>query len=504
MTAVGSSLVVSTPGGEVQGTVQGTVQGSVDGSVDGSVTSFLGIPYAAPPTGSRRWAPPAPASPWSSVRDATSYSPAAWQPVGGPLDGLVPGMGSAHQGDDHLSVNVWTPSVDGSAPVLVWIHGGAFSIGSSSLSVYDGSRLAAATGAVVVSLNYRLGAFGFLLIDDPDATANVGLLDQVAALEWVRHSIAAFGGDPNRVTVFGESAGGGSVLSLLSMPRAVGLFRCAIVQSGATDLLLDRQRALAVADAVARAAGLERVDLDALRRLSPEEVLAAQATAAGELFATVGTMPFHPCIDGDVLPTDWLTASRTALNPVPVIIGTTRDEMDLFAMFDPAAATLDDAALRARLQRTGHDVDSLVDAYATTGTTAPPAVWRRVNTDMAMWLPAIRIAEARAEHAPTWMYRFDWEASAPDMGAPHGVDIPFPFTTIDVDGWGRFVDDPASATELARTIQRAWASFARDGAPSLDGRDWPTYDRDRRATALFGCDVTITDDPNGAVRRAWS
>ena len=492
MTAPAAPITVTTPGGEVRGTV------------DGDGARFLGIPYAAPPIGSLRWAPPAPVAPWSGVRDATTHSPAAWQPVGGPLDGLVPGMGSAHQGDDHLSVNVWTPSVEGSAPVLVWIHGGAFSIGSSSLPVYDGRRLATATGSVVVSLNYRLGAFGFLLIDDPDATANVGLLDQVAALEWVRGSIAAFGGDPTRVTVFGESAGGGSVLSLLSMPRAVGLFRSAIVQSGATDLLLDRDRALAVTDAVARAAGLDCVDLDALRRLSPDAVLAAQATAAGELFATVGTMPFHPCIDGDVLPTDWLTASRTALNPVPAIIGTTRDEMDLFAMFDPAAATLDDDALRTRLRRTGRDVDTLIDAYAVTGTTVPPAVWRRVNTDMAMWLPAIRIAEARAEHAPTWMYRFDWEASAADMGAPHGVDIPFPFTTFDVDGWDRFVDDPDGAVALARTIQGAWASFARDGAPTLDGHQWPTYDGDRRATALFGRDVTITDDPNGAVRRAWS
>lgn len=492
MTVPAGPITVPTPGGVVRGTT------------DGDGAAFLGIPYAAPPTGSRRWAPPVPVAPWSGEFDATSPSPAAWQPVGGPLDGLVPGMGSAHQGDDHLSVNVWTPSVEGSAPVLVWIHGGAFSIGSSSLPVYDGRRLAAATGSVVVSLNYRLGAFGFLLIDDPDASANVGLLDQVAALEWVRDSIAAFGGDPTRVTVFGESAGGGSVLSLLSMPCAVGLFDSAIVQSGATDLLLDRARALAVADAFARAAGLDRVDLGALRRLSPEAVLAAQATAAGELFATVGTMPFHPCIDGDVLPTDWLTASRTALNPVPVIIGTTRDEMDLFAMFDPAAASLDDDGLRARLARTGHDVDTLVEAYAFTGTTAPPAVWRRVNTDMAMWLPAIRIAEARSAHAPTWMYRFDWEASAPDMGAPHGVDIPFPFTTIDIDGWDRFVDDPETAVALAGTIQRAWGAFARDGAPSLDGRQWPTYESDRRATALLGRDVTIIDDPNGAVRRAWS
>ena len=215
-------------------------------------------------------------------------------------------------------------------------------------------------------------------------------------------------------------------------------------------------------------------------------------------------MPFHPCVDGDVLPTDWLSAARNAVNPVPTIIGTTRDEMDLFAMFDPAAATLDDASLRARLARADVDVDALLAAYAATGTSEPARVWRRIDTDRAMWMPAIRIAEARSDHAPTWMYRFDWEAASPDMGSPHAIDIPFAFGTIDVDGWDRFVDDPIAAGDLARTLQGAWASFARTGEPSLDGTPWPTYDRDRRATALFGRDVTITDDPCGAVRRAWS
>lgn len=485
-------------------TTAATPHGEVRGRRTEGCAAFLGIPYAAPPVGHRRWTPPEPPAPWTGVRDALSPGPAAWQPVGGPLDDLVPAMGAGTQGDDHLLVNVWTPDVDGSAPVLVWIHGGAFSIGASSLPVYDGARLAAATGTVVVSLNYRLGALGFLLIDDPSATANVGLLDQVAALEWVRESIAGFGGDPTRVTVFGESAGGGSVLSLLSMPAAHGLFAGAIVQSGATDLLLDRPRALQVTETFARCAGLDRVDVDALRALPPEAVLAAQMAAAGELFATVGTMPFHPCVDGEVLPTDWLTAARTAVNPVPTIIGTTRDEMDLFAGFDPAAASLDADGLRARLARTGRDVDMLLDAYAVTGTTDPVAVWRRVNTDMAMWMPAIRVAEARSEHAPTWMYRFDWEAAAPGMGAPHAIDIPFPFTTIDIDGWDRFVDDPTAAVDLAHIVQRAWASFAHDGAPTLEGGPWPTYDCDRRATALLGRNVTISDDPCDAVRRAWS
>ncbi|CAB4936372.1 unannotated protein [freshwater metagenome] len=467
-------------------------------------TAFLGIPFAEPPVGPLRWAPPSPALAWTGTRDATTFGPAPWQPSGGPLDGLVPGMGSDEQSDDCLNLNVWTPSVDDSRPVLVWIHGGAFSLGAGSLSVYDGSRLAAATNTVVVTINYRLGALGFLVIDDPSCTPNVGLLDQVAALEWVRDNISAFGGDPDNVTIFGESAGGGSVLSLLSMPSAVGLFQRAIIQSGATDLLLDRDKAQLVAEAVARAAGLETVDVDALRAMSGAQIIEAQANAAMELFGTVGTMPFHPVVDGVVLPHTWLEAASSGFNPVPVIIGTNRDEMDLFKMFDPQAGSLTADGLRTRFEAVGGNVDALIDAYRSTGASEPPEAWRRANTDIAMWLPALRIAEARSAHGPTWMYRFDWEASSPDMGSPHGVDIPFPFTTIDVDEWDTFVSDPEQAMSLASLMQRSWADFAAEGVPSLGDQDWPSYSADERATAILGRDVTVERDPNRQVRQAWN
>jgi len=485
-------------------TTVATANGALQGQDNPGCTAFLGIPFAESPVGPLRWAPPVPARKWEGVRDATSYGSAPWQPTGGPLDGLVPGMGSEDQSDDCLNLNIWTPSVDDSRPVLVWIHGGAFSLGAGSLAVYNGSRLAAATNTVVVTINYRVGALGFLVIDNPSCTPNVGLLDQVAALEWVRDNISAFGGDPDNVTIFGESAGGGSVLSLLAMPAAVGKFQRAIVQSGATDLLLDRERALLVTEAVAHCAGLGHVDVDALRSMSGPDLIAAQAQAAGELFMTVGTMPFHPCVDGVVLPQTWLEAAASGFNPVPVIIGTTRDEMDLFKLFDPAAATLDDAGLRARLGATGKNVDALIDAYAATGTTAPPDVWARVNTDTAMWLHALAIAEARSAHGPTWMYRFDWEAASPDMGAPHGVDIPFPFTTIDVDGWDTFIEDSEQAMSLASVIQRSWADFANDGVPTLGDAKWPAFGTENRFTAIFGRNITVESDPNGQVRQAWN
>jgi len=483
-----------------------TTRGTIRGTTGAGCTTFLGVPYAAAPAGDLRWAPPQPPASWEGVRDATAYGPAAWQATGGPLDGLVPGMGSADQGDDCLSLNVWTPGVDDERrPVMVWIHGGAYSLGAGSLGVYDGTRLATATDTVVVTINYRLGALGFMVIDDPSAAPNVGLLDQVAALEWVRDNIAAFGGDPDRVTIFGESAGAGCVLSLLSMPLAKGLFQRAIAQSGATDLLLDRARAREVTEAFARCAGVAADDIDALRALPPESVIAAQAQASAELFGTVGTMPFHPCVDGEVLPHSWLEASEKGVNAVPLVMGTTRDEMGLFFMFDPAAASLDEAGLRGRIAGVAPDVDVdlVIDAYAQTGTTDPPDVWGRINTDQAMWLPAVRIAAARSAHAPLWMYRFDWTAVDTRMGAPHAIDIPFPFTNIDRDGWDAFVSDPADAEVLARTEQRLWASFARDGVPTADGVDWPTFDPDRRATLVLGREIEVVEDPNGPVRRTW-
>jgi para-nitrobenzyl esterase len=488
-------------------TTASTTRGMIRGVTGAGCSAFLGVPYAAPPVGAHRWAPPAPAPAWDGTLDATRPGPAAWQPTGGPLDGLVPGMGSDDQGDDCLTLNVWTPAPDDARrPVLVWVHGGAFQLGAGSLGVYDGTRLATATDSVVVTFNYRLGALGFMAVDDPSASPNVGLLDQVAALKWVRDNIAELGGDPARVTVFGESAGGGSVLSLLSMPAATGLFHRAIVQSGATDLLLDRERAALVTECFARCAGVEPGDVAALRDLSSATVLGAQAQAGGELFATVGTMPFHPCIDGDVLPHSWLDAAHAGVNAVPLVIGTTHDEMALFASFDPSAASLDDASLRRRLDgaaAAGLDVEALIGAYAETGTSAPPEVWSRIQTDQAMWLPALRIAEARAAHAPVWMYRFDWPAADPSLGAPHGIDIPFPFATVDVDGWDAFVADADEAMGLALVQQQLWAAHARDGVPALAGLDWPAFDADRRATLVLGRQLEVVDDPDGPVRRAW-
>ncbi|MEY4131480.1 MAG: hypothetical protein RLZZ31_1604 [Actinomycetota bacterium] len=472
-----------------------TPSGRILGRQIAGGAEFLGIRYAAAPDGLERFRAPRPATPTEEIT-ATSYGQACWQPRGGPLDGLVPDMGSANQGDDCLNLNIWMPTNAENAPVLVWIHGGAFSLGANSLPVYNGARLATSTSSIVVGINYRLGVFGFLCHDGADA--NVGILDQIAALRWIQENISSFGGDANNVTIFGESAGGGSVLSLLSSPLARGLFQKAIVQSGATDLLLERDRAALVADEVFQQAGV--ASLEEFAELPGEKILAAQAAAAGALFATVGTMPFHPCIDGKVLPTSWLEAAQRGINPVPLIIGTTRNEMNLFRSFDPSAANLDDEGLKKRLSQHPHP-DQVIAAYHELGIKSAPDIWQQFTTDTAMWRHAIAIAEAHSQHAPVWMYRFDWPAAAAELGAPHGVDIPFAFGTIEDGGWKEFVSNPQKAMSLSVEIQKAWSSFARQGAPQLSNQSWPSYNVESRSTALLADSITIENDPGQKIRQ---
>lgn len=492
------------------GPVQGALAPAASGDPEGrDVVVFRAIPYAAPPVGGLRWRPPHPPEPWHELRDATRIGPAAPQLKLTALGEVVPDMVPSSFDDDALTVDVWTPGVDVEArPVLVWFHGGAFTIGSGSLATYDGASLAAREDVVVVTCNYRLGVFGYLLLDHPDATANCGILDQIEVLEWVRDNIANFGGDPGRVAVFGESAGGGSVMSLLSTERSEGLFHSAIVQSGASDLVLSRDRALEVSGAIADSAGINVDDLDAWRSLPVDTLLDAQADAARSLMGSVGMMPLHPTVDGDVLTADWIESTRAGVSrDVALLIGTTRNEMALFANFDPTASALDEGAVLKRLGRLHSNPAELFDAYRRTdgADLTPSAAWTAVQTDHAMWAPALRVAEAHARHQPdTWMYRFDWPAADAALGACHGIDIPFPFDTVERVGWETFVADASEARGLARAIQAAWAAMARQGSPGTDRLPaWPRYDAGARSTMILGRELLVESDPRGEIREQW-
>jgi para-nitrobenzyl esterase len=432
----------------------------------GRARAVLGIPYAT----ADRFERPVGASP-VDFDQCRAFGPAAPQPAG---MGLVPEslIGPVDEARC-LTLNVWAPAeIEGSRAVLVWFHGGSFVTGSSSQRCFDGTRLAETQDVVVVSANYRLGAFGFLDLRVLGGdVANLGLHDAIAALRWVQDHIEAFGGDPARVTVFGESAGGGVCAHLLASSAAAGLFARAIVQSGITDHTLDPEGAASVVASLCEAAGV--ADLEALRALPVHALLDAQDAVMPSLLKTVGMMPFHPSIDGELVHAPPATAlAQGAAAGVPLLAGSTAAEMRLF--LGPDAPSLDRARLLRRITRyVGVDQDQaekIVATYERDGVD----VWPTIFSDMEMQVPLRRLLEAQAGHAPTYAYLFTWEA--PGVGAAHAVDIPFTFGNF-VDGWAEFVGYDAQAERLSREMRDAWAAFARDADPG-----WPRYP----ATRIFG------------------
>ncbi|MFM8303747.1 MAG: carboxylesterase/lipase family protein, partial [Actinomycetota bacterium] len=481
---------VETDAGRVEGVRIRTPNGP-------GLVRFLGIPYAAPPVGARRFAPPAPVARWSGVRPATEFGPGAPQSPGPPS--RLPSFAVADWDEDCLTLNVWTPGLDGGRPVLVWLHGGAYLSGASAMPVFDGARLAAEGDAVVVTVNYRLGALGYLGFGADDAAAgaaaNCGLRDQLRALEWVVTHAVAFGGDPTRITVFGESAGGGSVLHLLGS-RARPPVRRAIVQSGeprtlTTDLAA-RVRATMAARLGIDATGSGQVD--ALRAMPVDALLDAQRAVLVELGVATGLMPFHPTFDDDLVDLEPVAAFGAGrAHAIDLVIGTTRDELRLFA--DPRARELSREKLLDLLGRlAGGQVDParILAAYDDDRPGRSPAeVWEAARTDAVLRVPALRVADAqRRAGGEARVYRFDWEA--PGIGAAHAVDVPFVFGTFDRDGWGDAVGADARAELLSRHVRTAWCAFAATGDPAHDGiPGWPGHDPATRPTLLLDAECRI-------------
>lgn len=475
-----------------------TAVGALEGLSLPGASAFLGIPYARPPVGSRRFQAPQPHPGWEGTRDATAFGPSAPQATGGQFAGLVPGMEVGPTSEDCLTLNVWTPDDAERLPVMVWVHGGAFVLGGSSLPTYDGARLATEQQVVVVSVNYRLGALGWLA-GLPGVTANCGLLDQVLALTWVRDHIAAFGGDPGSVTVFGESAGAGSVLHLLAAPAADGLFHRAISQSpGAGQTLPPGVAALVSAALAAKVPDLLTAPI--------ADLLAAQTQVADELLMTVGAMPFHPAVDGATLPVAPLVSTR----PVPLLAGTTSEEMRLFA--EPYLADFDhetlvlvlDGLMSAEAHRPlgTANVDAVVTAYENELLPAGDRadVFAAVSTDVTMRLPLATLLDRH--EGPVFAYSFTWRATgAPrDVGACHAVDLPFTFGTLDRCGWGDWVGDAEQAEALSTAVRRAWAAFARSGRPEVEQFPaWPAYGG-TRAVMELGRTVRLVHDPWATAR----
>jgi para-nitrobenzyl esterase len=425
----------------------------------------LGLPYAQ----AERFAAPTPV-PFDAGRDTSSYGPAAPQAIDSPLGEIVPGM-RVTETDERacLTLNVWAPQGAGPHPVLVWFHGGSFVIGASSQPVYDGALLAAEQSVVVVTVNYRLGALGFLDARPLGGVANCGVRDAIAALTWVREHIHAFGGDPSRLTAFGESAGGGLLLHVLASPLAQGLLAGAIVQSGATFATLDDARTAVVLEALCKEAAVP--EPSALCALPVDELIAAQTRAQSALLQPIGMMPFHPMVDGESVTAPPAAALRAgAARDIPLIVGTTADEMALFVDRSSPGLPRDRLVRRIARYLTINEAraTSILETYEhelATDDTGP--LWCTFFSDREMQDPCRAMLDAHALHAATYTYNFTWEI--PGVGACHGVDIPFPFGNF-VDGWEDFLAADDDARALSRVMRDAWASLARTGDPG-----WPQY-----------------------------
>ncbi|MDJ0396026.1 carboxylesterase family protein [Rhodococcus sp. G-MC3] len=480
-------------------------QGRLRGRSTAGIASFFGIPYAEAPFGALRFAPPTAPPSWEGVRDAVALGATApkigYRPPTSDIlsEPVVPGV-------DCLNLNVWTPDAAGAGlPVFVWIHGGAFVNGSNAVPIYDGAAFAR-DGVVSVTVNYRLGADGFARIDG--APANRGLLDQVAALEWVRDNIASFGGDPAQVTVAGESAGAMSVGTLLSMPRARGLFKRAILQSGAGHHVISEPTALKVSAALAEmlgvsadVAGLGGVPVgafvDAQRDLGDRITVEAPTGVWGEL--AFNMMPFEPYIDGDVVPD--LPYTRIAAGAgadVDILIGTTSEEFAFFLV--PAGVTdyIDLDRVRLVLGAFGVDAEAALVAYSAQLPDASPGeVLIAVMTDWFFRLPAVRLVEAR--NGSAFVYEFTWRSTLYDgrLGACHALEIPFVFDVLDKPESAR-ITGANPPQKLADEMHRAWVDFVSEGSPG-----WGQYG-ETRVVKMFGEQSEIVDDPRAETRELWS
>jgi para-nitrobenzyl esterase len=481
-----------------------TSHGKVRGSAKDGVTAFLGIPYAAPPFGPNRFRPPQPPEPWDGVRDAFEYGPTAPKPgYPEPFKALLPDP--SIPGDDCLNLNVWTPEPGGSGlPVMVWIHGGAFRNGSGAVPVYNGHNFAR-DGVVCVTINYRLGVEGFANL--PGAPLNRGLLDQIAALEWVRDNIAGFGGDPDQVTIFGESAGGMSVTTLLSLD--LGLFRRVIAQSGAGGIAQDPDDALLVTREMAARLGVEPT-AEAFAALDPAAIIPAQASVAAEVSmvpdparwgatTAAGGMSLTPILDGELLtrrPVDAIAAG--AGRDADLLIGYTSEEFRFFLMPTGIAALATDEIMGFTAAGMGVPA-GLPAAYRDRHPDMPAGELMAVLiTDHLFRIPANRAAAGHtASGGRTWMYEFAWRSPNHDLGACHALELGFVFDNLTAEREGLTGPNPPQA--LADRMHRAWVDFAVTGDPG-----WARFDPSTRAVQTFdGPSDQIVHDPRGDVRKLW-
>ncbi|MFF9587996.1 carboxylesterase/lipase family protein [Streptomyces sp. NPDC014646] len=474
----------------------GTAHGTVRGTREGGVAVFRGIPYAAPPVGARRFAAPEPPEPWEGVRDAMAFGPTApKRPYAPPLGRLLPDPDVP--GDDCLNLNVWTPSPDAAGlPVLVWIHGGSLLHGSSTVPLYDGAAFAR-DGVVFVSLNYRLGIEGFGVF--PNAPANRGLLDQIAALAWVRDNIAAFGGDPDLVTVCGESAGAIGIAALLAAPRAKGLFRRAVLQSGAPNALPLDDAARRTTELIARRLGVAAT-AGALAEVDRERLLDAQTEVTSGGSPLTGGNSFQIVVDGDLLPRDPLEALLDGASAdVDLLMGANTEEYRLWFVPSGLTEKLSRVGLRLALLKFRVPRETERAYRANRPDAAPGELLGALATDLLLRVPLNRVADARAG-APgsTRLYEFGWPSPVLGLGACHALEIGFVFDNLDKPD-AVALTGPDAPQELADAMHAAWVRFAATGDPG-----WPVWDESRPVMGFGPGTPAVVRAPRDDELRGWA
>ena len=483
-----------------------TKQGLLRGVKEDSICVWRGIEYAKQPVGALRLrAPQAPES-WTGIKDAINIGHVAPQSRRATKE-LTP------QGEDCLSLNIWSPAPDGKKrPVMVWIHGGGFLVGSGVAPVYDGTNLSQNGDVVVVTINYRLGALGFLYFDEMKGKKagfdnNLGIRDQVAALQWVKENIAAFGGDPETVTIFGESAGGVSVLTLLNVPSAKGLFKRAIVESGSTEFLWKPETGTAITKRYLKMLNISPDSIEQMMSVNPDTLVSRMDVLIGQLMHEPTTVKIvSPTVDGQFIAGDLMESIKAGKAAgIDVMIGTNKDEATILAIKRIGVTPKNAAALQPYLDNMEPEARNRI---LTTYKRYPRKRGiMDLTSDGIFVMPSIRFSESQGNFASTYMYRFDWSSPLLRMvglRACHGVELPFVFGNFD-KGIGKWLTAGANKKTVHRIsgqVQQRWVNFARYGNPDSNS-EWKKYNPDGRYTMIFDKKTYLSSDPSGLQRKAW-
>jgi para-nitrobenzyl esterase len=499
----------------VPGATVETTAGKIRGLAQGKVNAFKGIPYGASSAGNMRFMPPAKPRSWTGARDAFELGQRSPQNPAGLIPEVAAVDRTEPMGEDCLCLNVWTPGVGKghNRPVMVWLHGGGFFGGSGGFTIYDGANLAARHDVVTITLNHRLNAFGYLFLADLGGekyanSSNIGMLDIVLALEWVRDNISSFGGDPGNVTIFGQSGGGRKVSTLMAMPSAKGLFHRAIVESGASVRGVPRDAANKSTETFLAKLSLKPDQVDQLQKLPVEQIL---AVLAGGGPGGNPAFRIEPVVDGRTLPANPFDPAAPEMSAnVPLMIGTTQTEAGFFpgTPLDP----IDEAAMHTRVKQSLRSDDAGADRVIAAYRKDQPDISNidvtlQVASDMFAWNTSLTEVERKAAlgKAPAYMYYFTWKSPVREekLKAFHTLEIPFIFDNVDIGksmtggGQDRYA--------LEDKMSSAWVAFARTGNPNHKGLpNWPAYNTAQRATMFFDNECKAVNDPRREARLALS